>query len=54
MKLSGSLTNENLEEVKGAVEEAKREVVRVHDEQGSKVRVLFDLSDFTGTYNVGP
>ncbi len=53
MKLSGTLTNENYEELKASVEEAKQLVKAQAKERRGMVKVLFDLSDFTGVYNVG-
>ncbi len=53
MTLTGSLTNENFDELKTAVEEAKKVVIEESRGVRGSVRVLFDLSGFTGTYNVG-
>ncbi|MEN9390671.1 MAG: hypothetical protein RLZZ283_771 [Candidatus Parcubacteria bacterium] len=53
MKLSGSLTEENKEALLVAIEETKKLVRDTAAAQQHKVRVLFDLTDFTGTYNVG-
>ncbi len=52
MRLVGSLNNDNLEALTGQIEEAKKLVLRTHDETARKVPVLFDTSEFTGTYNV--
>lgn len=53
MRLVGTLTDQNFEALKTGVEEAKKKVHEVYDQTKSMVRVLFDISEFTGTYNVG-
>lgn len=53
MQLIGSLDDKNFEALKVAVEGAKKMVRDEFDKQGHMVNVLFDLSEFTGTYNVG-
>ena len=53
MRLVGTLTDQNFDALKNGVEEAKKKVHEVYDQTKSMVRVLFDISEFTGTYNVG-
>ncbi len=52
MKLVGSLDAVNLEILKMQVDAAKRLVKTESEKRERKLRVLFDLSQFTGTYNV--
>ena len=53
MKLSGNLTDDNFDELKVAVEKAKEIVKTYSEHKKGMIPVLFDLTDFTGTYNVG-
>ncbi len=53
MRLIGTLTDQNFDALKIGVEEAKKKVHEIYDQTKSMVRVLFDISEFTGTYNVG-
>lgn len=52
MKLAGSLTEENKESLLATIEKAKALVKDTAGAQHAKARVSFDLTDFTGTYNV--
>ena len=51
MQLHGMLTDTNFEELKGNIDEAKKVVKDVYN-GGVSAKVLFDLTDFSGTYNV--
>ncbi len=53
MRLTGTLSIENFEELKTSVENAKQMVKKYSDERHGQVKALFDLSNFTGVYNVG-
>jgi hypothetical protein len=53
MRLIGSLDSTNFEILKVQVENAKKLVKEESEKQGKKLPILFDLTDFTGTYNVG-
>jgi hypothetical protein len=53
MKLSGTLSKDNFDELKKEVEEAEHLVKTVSAEKKKKLRVSFDLTEFTGVYNVG-
>lgn len=53
MKLSGNLNDDNFETLKKQIEAAKQLVKSESEKRGAKVPALFDLSAFTGTYNVG-
>lgn len=53
MRLEGDLSSENFNSVKDTVEEAKLVVKKFSEEKKGMVPVLFDLSGFTGVYNVG-
>ncbi len=53
MRLEGDLSAENFNAVKDTVEEAKTIVKSYSDEKKGMIPVLFDLSGFTGVYNVG-
>lgn len=52
MRLVGSLDDSNLEVLRAQVANAKKLVKEEFEKQGKKVKILFDLSEFTGTYNV--
>ncbi len=52
MKINGSLSHENFEVLKKNVEESKRIVREQSAAQNTQLLVLFDLTDFTGLYNV--
>lgn len=53
MRLIGTLDSTNFEILKSLVESAKKLVREESEKQGKKIPVLFDLTEFTGTYNVG-
>lgn len=53
MRLVGSLDSVNFEILKSQVEAAKKLVKEESEKQGKKLNILFDISEFTGTYNVG-
>lgn len=53
MRLVGSLDSTNFEILKSQVETAKKLVKEESERVGHKLNILFDLSEFTGTYNVG-
>ncbi len=53
MKLVGSLTKENYDVLKASVEHAKQLVKTLSEEKRGMVKVMFDMTEFTGTYNVG-
>lgn len=53
MRLVGSLDSTNFEILKSQVESAKKLVKEESEKQGKKLNILFDISEFTGTYNVG-
>ena len=53
MRLEGDLSSENFDSLKETVEEAKSVVKKFSEEKRGMVPVLFDLSGFTGVYNVG-
>lgn len=53
MQLNGTLNDANFEQLKVNVETAKKLVHDESDKQGKPIGVLFDLSNFSGTYNVG-
>jgi acetylornithine/succinyldiaminopimelate/putrescine aminotransferase len=53
MRLEGDLSAENFNALKDTVEEAKVVVKKYSEEKKGMVPVLFDLSGFTGVYNVG-
>lgn len=53
MCLAGSLDSTNFEILKSQVENAKKLVKEESEKQGRKLNILFDISEFTGTYNVG-
>lgn len=52
MKINGSLSYDNFEVLKKEVEESKRIVREQSEQQKDTIKVLFDLTDFTGLYNV--
>jgi hypothetical protein len=52
MQLVGSLDAVNLEILKMQIDAAKRLVKAESEKRDRKLRVLFDLTHFTGTYNV--
>lgn len=52
MRLVGSLDSANLEVLTRQVEDAKRAVRAESERRGVQLPILFDLSEFTGTYNV--
>lgn len=51
--LVGTLDDSNFEALKQQVEDAKRVVREASEAAGKPVDILFDLTTFTGTYNVG-
>lgn len=53
MRLEGDLSSENFDSLKETVEEAKSVVKKFSEGKRGMVPVLFDLSGFTGVYNVG-
>lgn len=53
MRLVGSLDSVNFEILKSQVEAAKKLVKEESEKQEKKLNILFDISEFTGTYNVG-
>lgn len=53
MRLVGSLDSVNFEILKSQVEAAKKLVKEESEKRGKKLNILFDISEFTGTYNVG-
>lgn len=53
MRLVGSLDSTNFEILKSQVETTKKLVKEESERVGHKLNILFDLSEFTGTYNVG-
>lgn len=53
MRLVGTLDSTNFEILKSLVEGAKKMVKEESEKRGKKLPILFDLTDFTGTYNVG-
>ena len=53
MRLIGSLDSVNFEILKAQVETAKKLMKSESEKKGRKLSILFDLSAFTGTYNVG-
>lgn len=53
MRILGSLDSTNFEILKSQVESAKKLVKEESEKRGRKLLILFDLTEFTGTYNVG-
>ncbi len=53
MRLVGTLNDTNFEILKSQVEAAKKLVKSESEKRGHPLKVLFDLTKFTGTYNVG-
>lgn len=53
MKLSGTLSKDNFDELKGEVEEAKKLVKDTATAKHGMIKASFDMVDFTGVYNVG-
>ncbi len=53
MRLVGSLNSTNFEILKSQIESAKKSVKEESEKVGHKLNILFDISEFTGTYNVG-
>jgi hypothetical protein len=53
MQLSGTLNDANFDQLKANVEAAKQAVHAESDKAGKPIPVLFDLSNFSGAYNVG-
>jgi hypothetical protein len=52
MRLIGTLDGSNFDALKVEIEGAKKIVQTECEKRGGPVSVLFDLSNFTGTYNV--
>ena len=53
MKLSGTLSKDNFDHLKEEVEAAKKLVKETSQSKKGMIKSLFDLTDFTGVYNVG-
>ncbi len=51
LKIVGNATSENIDIFKNDLEEASKIMSDAYTELGHKVKVLLDVSDFSGTYN---
>ncbi len=51
LKIVGNITHENIDEFKKDLSDASKVLSDAHIELGHKLKILLDVSDFTGTYN---
>ena len=52
MKLVGTLSEKNYDILKTQVEDAKKQVKELSLKKRGMIKIIFDLSDFSGVYNV--
>ena len=53
LKISGSLSLDRLPALRADIEKAELVIREMHDRTGRKVRVLIDITEFDGVYDVG-